>query len=146
MKVSKEGVEFIKRREGVRHKPYRDVGGFLTVGVGHLLTGTVIREYYSDAEIDAFLEDDLAHVECALERLVKVPLTQTYFDALASFVFNIGVDAFKRSTLLKLLNVGKYMQAADEFIKWRRSGGKVVKGLESRREMERKLFLEGVYE
>ena len=88
----------------------------------------------------------MEHVEDALAHLVKVPLTQTYFDALASLIFNIGVNAFKRSTLLKLLNVGKYIQAADEFLKWRKAGGKVVKGLEKRREAERRLFVDGVYE
>ena len=72
---------------------------------------------------------------------VRVPLTDAQHGALVSLVFNIGSGNFRRSTLLRLLNEGDYEGAADEFPKWRKAGGKVLKGLERRRKAEREMFI-----
>jgi lysozyme len=72
---------------------------------------------------------------------VTVPLSQNQFDALVSLAYNIGTNAFKTSTLVKYLNALDFKAAADEFLKWNRGGGKVMKGLVRRRETERALFL-----
>jgi hypothetical protein len=77
--------------------------------------------------------------------VVKVPLTQNQFDALVSLVYNIGQTAFSNSTLLKKLNAKDYQGAADQFLRWNKGGGKVMKGLVRRREAERALFLEVTY-
>jgi GH24 family phage-related lysozyme (muramidase) len=71
-------------------------------------------------------------------------LAQEQVDALASFVFNVGVRAFGASTLLKMLNQGQDTKAADEFTKWNKAGGKVSRGLVRRRRAERELFLMGI--
>lgn len=84
---------------------------------------------------------DLKRFEKTVNNLVKASLTQNQFDALVSLVYNIGPSAFEKSTLLKKLNAGDYQGAADQFIVWNKSGGKVLQGLVDRRTKERKLFL-----
>lgn len=84
---------------------------------------------------------DIQIHENNINKLVKVPLTQGQFDALVSFEFNIGYGAFKDSTLLRLLNAGKYRESAEQFTRWVYSGGKISAGLQKRREEEKRLFL-----
>jgi GH24 family phage-related lysozyme (muramidase) len=84
---------------------------------------------------------DLAPREVAVSRLITVPLNQNQFDALVSFVFNLGSGALQCSTLRRRLNAGAYLEAADEFPKWVYAGGRKLKGLVRRREAERILFL-----
>jgi len=79
--------------------------------------------------------------EDAVNRLVKVELTQNQFDMLVSFVFNVGEGQFKRSTLLRLLNQGDYEGAANELPKWKFDNGKMIQGLLNRRLEEQKIFL-----
>ncbi len=86
---------------------------------------------------------DLEESEGYIKRLVEVKLTQNMFDALVSFVFNVGVDNFSRSTLLKELNKKKYLEAAKEFNKWVYANNKLMVGLVRRRQRESYLFLEG---
>lgn len=83
---------------------------------------------------------DVAWVEDCVRR-VLAPISQSQFDALASLIYNIGCTAFRRSTLLKRLNAYEYDSAANEFCRWNKSGGKVIKGLGRRREAEREMFL-----
>jgi lysozyme len=84
---------------------------------------------------------DMTYAQQAVDRLVKAPLTQNQFDALVSFVFNIGEGAFAASTLLRLLNKRRYDEAALEFNRWIHAGGKRLEGLIRRRRAERELFL-----
>lgn len=140
-RTSPEGREAIADREGEKLEAYLDSGGVWTIGVGHtrnVKEGDTITQEQSDR----FLEDDLHTAENALRLFVNVPLNQHMFDALASLVFNIGVEAFRTSTLLKMLNLGLYKDAADQFLRWNKDNGVVVKGLTRRRESERKQFLE----
>jgi lysozyme len=120
-----------------------------TIAWGHTGTdvfpGLIIQQQHADA----FLEQDLASAEKDVQQLVKVPLTQGQFDALVSFVYNVGSDidadniaeGLGDSTLLKKLNAGDYAGAAAEFGKWTKSGGVIIGGLVRRRRAERDLFL-----
>lgn len=143
MRTSKAGIEFIKHWEGCKLKPYRDSANYWTVGVGHLLRDGEPVEEITMEQADAYLRGDLAEAEYCVNQYVGVDLEQNEFDALVSFVFNLGCKNFRRSTLLHLLNRGDYGLAAREFERWNRAGGKVIRGLTRRRKAERELF-EGI--
>ncbi len=87
------------------------------------------------------LAQDLKKFESAVNTAVKVPINQNQFDALVSLTYNIGIGAFKDSTLLKKLNVKDYKGAAEQFPRWNRGGGRVLNGLVKRRKIEMELFL-----
>src|SRR5258706_10508492 len=112
MKTSDEGLKALEDREGKRRKAYLDTKGIPTVGVGHTGPEVYIGLAWTDQQIEDALRDDVKEAEDCINESVKVPLTQNQFDALVSFVFNIGVTAFKRSTLLRVLNTGDYKDAA----------------------------------
>ncbi|ENA1166650.1 lysozyme, partial [Salmonella enterica] len=90
---------------------------------------------------DRLLKTGLVSYERDVSRLVKVKLTQGQFDALVSFVYNLGARAFSGSTLLRKLNAGDYDGAAGEFMRWVSPGTEVEAGLRRRRQAERDLFL-----
>ena len=142
-RISAAGLELIKAHEGLRLSAYRDSGGKLTIGYGH--TGDVqASDVISAHQADALLEVDVASVEAAVRRLVRVPLTQGQFDALVSFVFNLGPGRLAESTLLVKLNAGDYAGAAKEFDRWTkgtfRGKKQSLPGLIRRRAAERALF------
>lgn len=146
MRVSKHGREFITAHEGEILRVYLDPVGLPTMGVGHLLTDEEKAKYPVGSVItrgvsQEFLERDLRRFENAVSALVKVPLNQNQFDALVSFAFNVGEANFKRSSVLRHLNAGLYAKAADAFLAWNKSKGKVLPGLTRRRKEERALFL-----
>lgn len=140
MKASREAVDLIKQFESFRATPYLCPAGKLTIGFG---TTRCVRPDMRVTEVEAeqMLCADLAVVESCLANEVSVPLSQHQTDALCSFVYNVGPGAFCTSTLLKRLNAGDYRDAADEFLRWDRSGGKILPGLTRRRRAERSLFL-----
>jgi Phage-related lysozyme (muraminidase) len=148
MYISKQGLDLIKVSEGLKLKAYRCPSGIWTIGHGHtrgVYPGMVITEELADK----FLVDDVWNFEREVESLVKVPITQSQFDALVSFAFNVGSDiddddiaeGLGDSTLLRKLNSGDILGAANEFPKWNRSRGVVLSGLTKRRRAERALFL-----
>jgi len=92
-------------------------------------------------QAERMLQNDIARFEPELENLVKVPLNQNQWDALMSFVYNLGSANLASSTLLKLLNAGDYARAADQFPRWNKAGGKELPGLTKRRAAEQALFL-----
>lgn len=148
MKTSAAGRLAITEREGLRLKAYPDpaTGGEpWTIGVGHTSAAGAPKVYkgltISANEADAILTRDLAIFEKAVEDAVTVPLNQNEFDALVSLAFNIGAGAFRKSTLVKELNAGNRYGAANQFLRWNRAAGKVMKGLTKRREAERAQFL-----
>ena len=146
MKVSDKCVNMIKHHEGFVRKPYQDPIGLWTVGVGHLIGDgkSLPKEWdkeFTDEEINEILCKDLERFEIGIERLTKVSLTQGQFDALVSFSFNVGLGNYQSSTLRTKLNRGEYEGASNEFWKWRRAGGKILKGLVKRRADEKALFL-----
>ena len=144
MQISDNGLELIKKSEGCKLTAYLDPVGKLTVGVGHLvLTKDNIKlgDTITQEQSDAILRSDLADSERAVNAFVKVQLTQNMYDALIDFVFNVGSKSFAGSTLLKKINANLFQDAALEFAKWNKAGGKVLPGLVKRREAERQLFL-----
>ena len=118
MKVSDEGISRLIVREGKRNKAYKDTKGILTIGVGHTGPEVVEGLVWTDGQIHAALRDDLDEVEQCLDKYVFVPLTQKQYDALASFIFNVGVNAFRRSTMLKKINLRDFGGATKEFDRW----------------------------
>lgn len=144
--INQAGFELIKKFEGVRNVVYLDPVNKPTVGIGHLLTIDERKKWkvgtrLSDSVIQELFEKDIDRFENAVERLVKVPITDNQFAALVSFMYNIGEGAFKESTLLRLLNQRKYKEASQQFARWNRAGGKILLGLTRRRAAEAKLFM-----
>lgn len=145
MQISENGIALIKRFEGCSLTAYRCPAGVLTIGFGwtHAVDGKPIRPGMTidQATADRLLKAGLVSFENDVLKIVKVKLTQGQFDALVSFAYNVGSRALSTSTLLKKLNAGDYKGAADQFLRWNKAGGKVLKGLTRRREAERELFL-----
>ena len=137
MQLSAKGLELLKRSEGFRSRTYKDVNGFPTIGYGHrLLNSESFPVGISDAQATEILISDVCDAEQAVARLVKVPLTQGQFDALVDFCFNLGAGRLASSTLLKILNRGRYQDAAEQLLRWDIAGGGENAGLKTRREAE----------
>lgn len=130
--------ELIQQFEGCRLEAYLCPANIPTIGYGHTV-GVKAGDVWTQDEADRVLELDLQEYGRAVSRLLKVPVTQTQFDALVSLAFNIGTGAFGKSTLLKMVNLGD-SSAAREFLKWTKAGGKILPGLVKRRAAERALF------
>jgi lysozyme len=141
VKTSDSGLDHIEQSEGIRYTAYLDTGGVWTIGVGHTGPEVIKGLRATDEQVRAWLEEDVLEAEDAVNRLVKVELTQNQFDMLVSFVFNVGEGQFKRSTMLRLLNQGDYEGAANELPKWKFDNGKMIQGLLNRRLEEQKIFL-----
>lgn len=143
-RISDAGIELLKRFEGFSNTPYRDAGGY-SIGYGHYIGSKPTINYISKDDAENLLRQDISKAEDVIRRYVKVPLNQNQFDALVSFVYNVGPNAFISSTLLRKLNSGDYRGAADEMMRWTKSrtNGVLVENpaLVARRESERKLFL-----
>lgn len=118
MRLSDNGLKLLEQREGKRNKAYKDSKGIWTIGVGH--TGPNVYEglAWTDQQIDDACRNDVKTAEDAINNFVHVPLTQNQFDALVSFVFNIGTGAFKKSSMLQVLNLGLYDMAAAGILSW----------------------------
>jgi lysozyme len=142
MRMSEEGLKLLEGYEGIRLAAYLDTAGVWTIGVGH--TGPEVHEgmIATVEQVRRWLDEDVKEAENAVNRLVKVALTQEQFDSLASFVFNLGETQFNKSTLLKRLNAGDYVAAGKEFKRWVYSGGKITPGLVKRRNSEARPFLD----
>lgn len=150
MKVGQSGKNLFKEWEGLVTHVYLDSGGEPTIGIGHLLTrsertsgkiniqGQAIsyQNGLTEQQCWDLLDQDLDGAEKAVNEAITVSLNQNQFDALVSFVFNVGTGAFRGSTLLKLLNQGQYDQVPAQLRRWVRDNGKVVQGLVNRREKE----------
>ncbi|BEO35863.1 hypothetical protein SMQE32_48000 (plasmid) [Serratia marcescens] len=140
MKTGINGFNLIKEFEGLRLHTYKCPADRWTIGYGHTADVSA-NDVITEAQAISLLYQDVAESERAVNKYVHVPLTQNQFDALVSFVFNLGVGSFRTSTLLKKLNTGDYDDAAQEFGRWIHAGGKALPGLVRRREAERALFL-----
>lgn len=146
--VSKNGVALIKHFEGFSATKYDDGVGVMTIGYGHAIKKTeVFNKPISMQEAEAILVKDLAAVDAAISKWVTVPLNQNQYDAIGSFIFNLGAGSFAGSTLLKKLNAKDYEGASKEFIRWNKGRIKGVlvemPGLTRRRLAEQKLFTTG---
>lgn len=145
MRISESGIALLKRFEGLELEAYQDIAGVWTIGYGH--TGPDVQPgmRITEREAEALLRRDLKSRENAVDRLVNVPLNQNEFDALVSFVYNVGAEAFRRSTALRRLNRGARLAAADALTWWNKAtvNGvlREVLGLTRRRAAEKALFV-----
>ncbi len=118
--ISQAGRDFIISVEGVRLKPYQDSRGIWTCAVGHRMLDEAfayIGLVLSTEQIQALLNYDLRPVETVINKALPL-IKQNEFDALCSFVLNVGVQAFMESTLLRKARKGDMAGAADEFLRW----------------------------
>lgn len=141
MHLSAAGLGLLKESEGFRDRTYLDTAGFPTIGYGHRL---VHPECYpqgiNEAQAEVILLWDVREAGQAVERLVRVPLTQGQFDALVDFTFNLGAGRLASSTLLRDLNAGKYSDVAGQLLHWDHTGAQEAAGLKSRRVAECQLW------
>ncbi len=145
-KVSKTGLELIKKYEGFRANPYKCPAGVPTIGYGATYYPDGKRVKMTDAPVTEkqateMLKTMLVGFEKAVDTYCIDTINQNQFDALVSFAYNVGTNALKNSTLLKKLNVNANDPTIkDEFKKWVKAGGKTLKGLVTRRNEEADLY------
>jgi lysozyme len=144
-KTSQKGLDLIRHFEGFRPTMYYCSAGAKTIGIGTVIDTKeeqwLLTAKITEAQAFDLLKKDVTAFEKSVNSLVQKPINQNQFDALVCFVYNIGAGALRASTLLKKLNVNPNdATIADEFKKWTRAGGQVLKGLERRREAEAELY------
>lgn len=144
MQTSPSGLALIKRFEGFSALPYRCPAGKMTIGYGHVIRPTDVFEQgcVTEETAETLLKQDIAYVERIITRAVLTPINPNQFDALVSLAYNIGIEAFVNSTLLRLLNEGNPEAAAAQFARWTYAGGRKLDGLVQRRAAEAALFRE----
>ncbi len=147
MHISPSGVDLICNFEGLELEAYDDGVGVWTIGFGTTKYPNGIHVKKGDTctldQARVYMQHDLKVFERAVREAVLVPLNQNQFDALVSLAYNIGTNAFKKSTLVKRLNEGNYQSAANQFDVWVNAGGKRMEGLVNRRAREKALFMKG---
>mgnify|MGYP001306847401 FL=1 len=148
--ISKEVIEFIARLEGMRRNVYLDEGGYPTIGIGHLLTGAErasgnifidgeecpIARGLTIAQCCKLLKADLKNPAATVNQSVLVEINRNQFDALVSFVFNVGGSAFTHSKLLQCINRGEFKLVPEQLRRWVFVNGRRSEGLRRRREAE----------
>lgn len=140
MTVPKQCIELIKKFEGFSAKPYYCPAGVLTIGYGLTIKEGEYANGISKEQASDLLIEYCEKLKSQILEIVKVPLSVNQLSALISFVYNVGFNAFKTSTLLKQLNKKYYTDASKEFLKWNHANGKILNGLTKRREAEKALF------
>jgi lysozyme len=140
MQVSDQGLALIRQFEGFSPLPYRCPAGRLTVGYGHVIATDEAYNGINLAQGEDMLKEDVNIVMSGIANLVRIPLEQCQFDALVALAYNIGLQAFERSTLLRLLNANDLKNAAGQFGRWVYAGGQRMEGLVRRRAAETALF------
>lgn len=140
MKISQQGINHIKNFEGCKLKAYRDIVGIPTIGTGHT-KGVKMGMTITQAQAEQFLKDDITPIEKALNNL-HINFTQGEYDALCSWIFNLGIGSFNQSTMKKYILAGKDdISITDQLVKWHNAGGKPLLGLKRRRVVEANMFL-----
>jgi lysozyme len=140
MNISAEGLSLIKKFEGCELKAYRCAANVLTIGYGSTKGVTEDMEITQE-EAESLLQEEMHEYEGYINDMVKVPLEQHQFDAMVSWVFNLGSGNLSSSTLLKKLNNSEYDEVPAQIRRWNKAGGKVLDGLIRRREAEAKMFM-----
>lgn len=139
MKASVDAYELIKQFEGLRLEAYLCPAGIWTIGYGHT-SGVLPNSFITIQEADEYLHRDVAAIEMQLNKL-NLSLRQCQWDAIVSFVFNVGIGNFKASTLLAKIRINPDDNSIiDEFLRWVYANGKVMRGLQKRRLTEMKLY------
>ena len=139
MVASESCKKLVKHFEGLRLTAYQCSANVWTLGYGHT-RGVKEGDYIDQDQAETWLDDDLHSCAKDIHRLVNVPLDQNQFDALSSWVFNLGGGSLRTSTLLKKLNNSEYDEVPNQIKRWNKAGGKVLDGLIRRREAEALLF------
>lgn len=140
MSPSDKALDLIRQFEGLRLAAYKCPAGVPTIGYG-TTRGVKMGMTVTKDEAEKLLQADVTPFSDRINKLVKVKLNQNQFDALVSFVYNVGYGAFADSTMLKLINQNLLDDAANQFIRWNKANGEVLTGLTRRRMTERDLFL-----
>ena len=140
MNLGAAGTALIRSFESLRLVAYQDGNGIWTIGWGHTL-GVQPGQVCTTEQAETWFFFDIGSTCRAVTAEVDIAITQNQFDALASLCFNIGAGNFRSSTLLRVLNVGNLMAAADQFLVWDKVAGQVSDGLVRRRAAERALFV-----
>tara|TARA_R110000751_G_scaffold177_2_gene783 strand:+ start:798 stop:1268 length:471 start_codon:yes stop_codon:yes gene_type:complete len=140
MQISDEGMDLIKAFEGLELEAYQCAAGVWTIGYGYI-KDVQDGDAWSEDKAEYMLQRELEEeYEGYVNKLVTVPLNQCQYDALCSFVYNLGGNALKNSTLLIVLNTGQYSAVPEQILRWNKAGGKVLTGLTRRRTAEAALF------
>ena len=134
-----KNVDIIKQYESCELEAYKCPANVWTIGYGHT-KGVTEGMAITEEEAEKLLQEDLEVVENYIDTLVY-HLTQNQYDALVSFMFNVGIGNFSKSTMKKYLDSGDMLMASEEFDKWVFCKGQVLGGLIARREDEKSLFL-----
>ena len=140
MHTSDEGFELIKKFEGCELEAYKCAAGVWTIGYGHtkdVQEGDKWTEEKADFMLWRELDDEYEHY---VNSLVTVPMNQSQFDSLVSWTYNLGPNNLKRSSMLRVLNEGKYDEVPAQMKRWNKAKGKVLAGLTRRREAEALMF------
>ena len=139
MKIGYEGLTMIKHFEGLELEAYKCPAGVWTIGYGHI-KGVQEGDVITEQQADDMLVEELNEYENYINTLVKCSLNQNQFDALVSWVYNLGPANLQASTLLKVLNAGDFAGVPAQIMRWNKAGGKVLEGLTRRRQAEADLF------
>ncbi len=134
------GIDLLKDFEGFRERAYLDVVGIPTIGYG-FTQGVKLGDHMTQAEGQERLKAELAEFEGGVTAACSRQPSENQLAALVCLAYNIGINAFRKSTVLRLHNAGDFSGAADAFRLWCKAGGRVVTGLVNRREAERALYL-----
>ena len=145
-RISEKALNMLEGFEGLKLRPYLDSANIPTIGYGTLRYPNGKRVTMFDAEItqkqaQQYLLHDLEYTEDFVNAYTRDDINQNQFDACVLFTYNVGVGAYKMSTLAKLVNANpNNPKIYDEFLKWNKAGGKIVKGLQLRRVREANLY------
>lgn len=148
MQVTEEGLALIRRHEGFRAEAYRCPAGIWTIGYGHtaqagppvVTPGMTV----SEEEGARILARDVARFAAEVKPLLAREVSAAQFSALVSFAYNVGTPAFRRSSVLRAVNEGRFGDVPHRLKLWVKAGGKVLPGLEKRRAAEARLFMSDV--
>ena len=139
MQISEEGKNLIKKFEGCELEAYKCAAGVWTIGYGHIKTA-VEGMKIDQATANELFDEEMEEYETYVNTAVTVPLSQNQFDALVSWVFNLGNGNLNASTMLKVINSGDHAGVPAQIKRWNKAGGKVLEGLIRRREAEALLY------
>ena len=139
MQISEEGKNLIKKFEGCELEAYKCAAGVWTIGYGHIKTAVEGMKIDQATENELF-DEEMGEYETYVNTAVTVPLSQNQFDALVSWVFNLGNGNLNASTMLKVINSGDHAGVPAQIKRWNKAGGKVLEGLIRRREAEALLY------
>ena len=140
MKPSNKSIELVKHFEGFESAAYLCPANVWTIGYGHT-KDVQPGDEWSESNADHMLEVEMEEYEGYIHDSVTAPINQDQFDALVSWVYNLGGGNLKASTMLKVLNAGQYEEVPAQMMRWNKAGGKVLEGLTRRRQAEANLFM-----